>query len=86
MESADIREACEGGSGALCASRRSHDGPQHGAADPSCGTGGGGGRPPNAHERKILDLWNMEGLSSAGFTVSAVVDFAERVRHLIRCH
>ena len=50
----------------------------------NCGTGGGGGRPPNAHERKILDLWNMEGLSNAGFTVSAVVDFAERVRHLIR--
>ncbi len=51
---------------------------------PNCGIGGGGGRPPNAHERKILDLWNMEGLNNVAFTVRAVVDFTERVRHLIR--
>ena len=51
---------------------------------PNCGRGGGGGRPPNVHERKVLELWSMEGLNNPGFTLKGVVDFTERVRHLIR--
>jgi hypothetical protein len=51
---------------------------------PNCGAGGGGGRAPNTDERKILDLWNMEGLSNPMFTARQVVDFVGRVKHLIR--
>jgi len=50
---------------------------------PTCASGGIGGRSPNGDERKVLDLWNMEGLSSPAFTPRAVADFVERVRHLI---
>lgn len=51
---------------------------------PTCASGGGGGRSPNADELKVLDLWNMEGLNAAGFGPRAVIDFVHRVKHLIR--
>jgi hypothetical protein len=50
---------------------------------PTCGSGGVGGRPPNVDERKVLDLWSIEGLNSPSFTPRAVADFVERVKHLI---
>ena len=50
----------------------------------ACGAAGGGGRPPNAHERKVFELWEMEGLGAARINVQHLVDFAERVKRLAR--
>jgi hypothetical protein len=51
---------------------------------PNCaGNGGGGGRPPNAEEREIFKLWEMEGLARVPFSEREVADFVERVRRLL---
>jgi hypothetical protein len=51
---------------------------------PTCPASGGGGRMPNSEERKIFDLWNTEGLNNSKFTPREVIDFLERLRHIIR--
>lgn len=51
---------------------------------PSCGSSGGGGwRPPNAREQRILELWNERGLNSPDFTGGNVVAFLHQVRRLL---
>jgi hypothetical protein len=50
----------------------------------NCSRGGGGGRRPNVHELKVLELWGMEGLNDPHYTIRGVVDFVERVKRLIR--
>jgi hypothetical protein len=53
-------------------------------ATPECaGNGGGGGRPPNASERVVWDLWQKHGLNQAGFAPGGVAAFLAQVKHLL---
>jgi len=61
---------------------------QEGGADlalatPGCSSGFGGGRPPNALEQRIIDLWNERGLNAAGFTGGNVVAFLHQLRKVL---
>lgn len=51
-------------------------------ATPGC-AGNGGGRPPTANERVILELWRKHGLNEAGFAPGGVVTFLAQLRHLL---
>lgn len=46
-------------------------------------TGRGGGRPPTAREREILDLWAKHGLNEGDFAPGNVVAFVKQVLRLI---
>ena len=37
------------------------EGAQLNLATPGCGSSGGGGRPPNERERRIIDAWRKRG-------------------------
>jgi len=50
---------------------------------PSCGSGGGGGRPPNPKEEKIFHLWDERGLNTSGFSGGNVVAFLKQATKLI---
>lgn len=52
-------------------------------ATPECGQHVGGGRPPNANERDILELWQKHGLNDTGFAPGQVVAFLTRLKHLL---
>jgi hypothetical protein len=52
-------------------------------ATPECAPSGGGGRPPNDRERKILDLWSERGLNLSNFTSGNVVAFVQLLQGLI---
>lgn len=49
---------------------------------PGCARGGVG-RPPNANERAIFNLWEKCGLNEIGFTPGQVVAFLAQVRHIL---
>jgi hypothetical protein len=49
-------------------------------ATPGCGSGVGGGRPPNANEAEVIDLWNKRGLNESDFTGGAVVAFLKQLQ------
>lgn len=51
-------------------------------ATPGCGSGGGG-RPPTANERAVLDLWSKLGLLSSDFTGGNLVAFLKQLRRLL---
>lgn len=51
-------------------------------ATPTC-AGGPGGRPPNARERQIFELWAQRGLDQTDFTGGGVVAFLRQVRRLL---
>lgn len=51
-------------------------------ATPGCPRGGGG-RPPNAHEKAIFDLWRECGLSETGFAPGRVIEFLARLKRLL---
>lgn len=51
-------------------------------ATPGCGSGGGG-RPPTANERAVLDLWSKLGLLSGDFTGGNLVAFLKQLRRLL---
>jgi hypothetical protein len=53
-----------------------------GLGTPSCPAGGGGGRPPNARERKILELWERHKLNTNEFNVGQLIAFIAEVIHL----
>lgn len=50
-------------------------------ATPGCSRNGGGGRPPNANERVIFELWRKHGLNEAAFAPGRVVAFLAQFRH-----
>jgi hypothetical protein len=53
-------------------------------ATPSCASSGrGGGRPPNAREREVLDLWAKHGLNDQQFSPGSVVAFVKQALRLI---
>jgi len=61
---------------------------QEGGADlalatPGCSSGFGGGRPPNALEQRIIDLWNERGLNTTGFTGGNVVAFLHQLKKVL---
>jgi hypothetical protein len=50
---------------------------------PTCGSGGGGGRPPRPHEKVVFDLWNRRGLNDAHFTGGNLVAFLKQLERII---
>ena len=50
---------------------------------PTCGNGAGGGRPPNAREQRVIDLWNERGLNRTDFNGGSVVAFVRQLRNLL---
>ena len=49
---------------------------------PTCG-GSGGGRRPNAHEQRVIDLWHERGLSSPSVAPGQVIAFLSQLRNLL---
>ena len=49
---------------------------------PSCTSGGGGGRPPNAQEQRIFDLWEKQGLNKPDFHGGNLIAFLKQLRRL----
>jgi hypothetical protein len=49
---------------------------------PEC-AGGAGGRPPNARERAVLELWQKHGLNEAGFAPAHVVAFLVQLKRVL---
>jgi hypothetical protein len=52
-------------------------------ATQGCGSGGGGGRPPNELERRIIDAWNARGLASGSFSPGQLRAFLNEAARLI---
>jgi hypothetical protein len=50
-------------------------------ATPGCACGGGGGRQPNATERKIFREWNERGLNRLDWTIHNLIHFLKHVRN-----
>ena len=50
---------------------------------PNCSGGAGGGRPPNAKEQRILDLWAQHRLNTNEFGPGEVVAFVRQLRRLL---
>jgi hypothetical protein len=52
---------------------------------PDCaGSGGGGGRPPNAKEAETFALWERVGLNKSEFSGGNLVAFFKQLRQFIR--
>lgn len=50
----------------------------------NCEAGAGsGGRPPRPQEKKVFDLWDQRGLSSADFTGGNLVAFLQQIKHFL---
>jgi hypothetical protein len=58
------------------------DGLNMALSTPGCGAGGAG-RPPQAKEKEIFDLWGQVGLNDPQFTGSNVVTFLKRLSSLV---
>jgi len=52
-------------------------------ATPGCSRNGIGGRPPNAHEKAIFDLWEKCGLNETGFAAGRVIAFLAQLNRLL---
>lgn len=52
-------------------------------ATPTCGGGGGRGRPFTAVEQAIVDLWLKLGLSEQSFTGGNVVAFLKQLKSML---
>lgn len=50
---------------------------------PGCGSGGGGGRPPNQNERAVIDLWNRHRLNTASFTGGELIAFLKQLARML---
>jgi hypothetical protein len=51
-------------------------------ATPGCGSGGGGGRPPNETEKRIIDAWNRRGLGAGQFSPGELRAFLHELSRL----
>lgn len=49
----------------------------------NCETGAGGGRPPLPKEKKVFDLWDQRGLSSAHFAGGNLVAFLQQIKQFL---
>ena len=54
-------------------------------ASSGCGAGGGGGRPPNAQEKEVFDLWDKRGLNEADFPGGSLVAFLKQLESRVTC-
>ena len=50
---------------------------------PGCPQDGGGGRAPNPHENKVIELWDKRGLNAPAFTGGNLVAFLRQLTQLI---
>lgn len=50
---------------------------------PECAGHTGAGRPPNARESAILELWRNQGLNEAGFAPGHVVAFLVQLKRVL---
>jgi hypothetical protein len=50
---------------------------------PTCGSGFGGGRPPNRFEREVIELWQRHRLNTVNFDGGQVVSFLSQLRRLV---
>lgn len=49
-------------------------------ATAACGPASGGGRPPNAREKDVVDLWARCGLNDERFTGGQLVAFLQQLK------
>lgn len=49
-----------------------------------CPAGNGGGRPPNAKEKEVFDLWDRLGLNKPDFTGGRLVAFLKQLDRFLR--
>ncbi len=49
---------------------------------PTCGSGGSG-RPPNATELEMIELWRKRGLTEPNFTGGNLVAFLKQLRAIV---
>lgn len=50
---------------------------------PTCGSSGGGGRPPWPNERAVFNLWNQRRLNESDFTGGNLIAFLKQLRHFV---
>jgi hypothetical protein len=50
---------------------------------PNCASSGGGGRTPNAQEKRIFDLWDKRSLNKPDFTGGNLIAFLKQLRQII---
>jgi len=48
-----------------------------------CGSGGGGGRPPNTAEQQIFKLWRSHNLDKIDYEPGDLVAFTKQLRRLL---
>ena len=53
-----------------------------GLSTPGCAFGGGG-RPPNADEARIIDLWAKRGLNDPDFSPGSLIAFLRQLAQLL---
>jgi len=54
-------------------------------ASAGCGQGGGGGRPLQAHEKEVVQLWEKHRLNAGTFSGGNLVAFLKQLDNLISC-
>lgn len=68
----------------ICVLVKINEGPiQMTLATPTCAVGGGGGRPPNALEQRIFDLWRKHHLDQIDITGGFVVSFLNELKRVM---
>jgi hypothetical protein len=50
---------------------------------PTCGSSGGGGRPPRPREKTVFNLWNQRGLNQPDFTGGNLIAFLKQLKHIV---
>lgn len=50
---------------------------------PTCGSSGGGGRPPRPREKSVFSLWNQPGLNEYDFTGGNLIAFLKQLKHIV---
>lgn len=67
----------------ICVLIKINEGPvQMTLATQDCAVGGGRGRPPNALEQRILDLWRKHHLDQTDITGGFVVSFLNELKRV----
>jgi hypothetical protein len=50
---------------------------------PTCGSSGGGGRPPRPSERTIFNLWNQRKLNESDFSGGNLIAFLKQLKQIV---